>query len=122
MQNVKDSPYGWATGKPGWVLLHDNEKRIMQLMMTSMKAVELEELEIELIEGGVRPILAVTPEPQVVMMGLLRSAPAASKAALRPSKATRKTYLTGPSSPPRSSVRRRSLSAPSTCSALAMPA
>ena len=52
MQIVKDSPYGWAAGKPGWVLLHDNEKRIMQLMMTSMKATELEELEIELIEGG----------------------------------------------------------------------
>ena len=52
MQTVKDSPYAWAAGKPGWVLLHDNEKRILQLMMKSMKAVDLEELEIELIEGG----------------------------------------------------------------------
>ena len=52
MQIVKDSPYGWAAGKPGWVLLHGNEKRIMQLMMKSMKAIELEEFEIELIEGG----------------------------------------------------------------------
>jgi hypothetical protein len=52
MQIVKDSPYGWAAGKPGWVLLHDSEKRIMQLMMKSMKAIELEELEIELIEGS----------------------------------------------------------------------
>ncbi|MGB5421613.1 MAG: hypothetical protein WBN03_05605 [Desulfobacterales bacterium] len=52
MQIVKDSPYGWAAGKPGWVLLHDNEKRTLQLMMTSMKAIDLEEFEIELIEGG----------------------------------------------------------------------
>jgi len=33
-------------------LLHDSEKRIMQLMMKSMKAIEPEELEIELIKGG----------------------------------------------------------------------
>ena len=33
-------------------MLHDSEKRIMQLMMKSMKAIELEELDIELIEGG----------------------------------------------------------------------
>ncbi|MFZ0725375.1 MAG: hypothetical protein WAO07_11405 [Desulfobacterales bacterium] len=51
---VKDSPYGWAAGKPGWVLLHDNEQQILRLMMTSMKAAELEEIETELIEGGPR--------------------------------------------------------------------
>ena len=33
-------------------MLHDSEKRIMQLMMKSMKAIEPEELEIELIKGG----------------------------------------------------------------------
>lgn len=49
---VKDSPYGWAAGKPGWVLLHDNEQHILQLMMKSMKAGEMEEIETELIEGG----------------------------------------------------------------------
>jgi hypothetical protein len=49
---VKDSPYGWAAGKAGWVVLHDDEKHILQLMMKSLKAMELEEIVTALIEGG----------------------------------------------------------------------
>jgi hypothetical protein len=52
MQIVKDSPYGWAAGKPGWVLLHGDEDRILQIMMKSMKALELKEIELALFEGG----------------------------------------------------------------------
>ena len=52
MRIVKDSPYGWAAGKPGWVLLHGDEDRILQVMMKSMKALELREVETVLVEGG----------------------------------------------------------------------
>lgn len=52
MKIVKDSPYGWAAGKPGWVLLHGDEDRILQVMMKSMKAIELKEVVTELVEGG----------------------------------------------------------------------
>ncbi len=52
MKIVKDSPYGWAAGKPGWVLLHGDEARILQVMMKSMKALELKEIETALVEGG----------------------------------------------------------------------
>lgn len=52
MQIVKDSPYGWAAGKPGWVLLHENERRTLMILMKSLNAGELEEVQIELFEGG----------------------------------------------------------------------
>ena len=52
MQIVKDSPYGWAAEKAGWVLLHEDEDRILQVMMKSMRAVELKEVETALFEGG----------------------------------------------------------------------
>ena len=52
MQIVKDSPYGWAAGKSGWVLLHGDEDRILQVMMKSMKALEMKKVVTELVEGG----------------------------------------------------------------------
>jgi mRNA-degrading endonuclease RelE of RelBE toxin-antitoxin system len=51
MPIVKDSPYGWAAGKPGWVVLHGHERRILELMMRSMKTSQMEEIEAELTEG-----------------------------------------------------------------------
>jgi hypothetical protein len=49
---IKESPYGWADKKPGWVTLHENELKTLALLMQSLKSPELEEIETELFEGG----------------------------------------------------------------------
>jgi hypothetical protein len=49
---IKESPYGWADKKPGWVTLHQNELKTLALLMESLKSPELEEIETELFKGS----------------------------------------------------------------------
>ena len=52
MKILKGRSYAWADQKTGWVTLHEHERQMLFLMMQSFKSPKLEELEIEIVQGG----------------------------------------------------------------------
>ena len=52
MKITGGSPYDWAENKAGWITLHEQEQKTLQMMIKSFKLEGLEEINIELTKGS----------------------------------------------------------------------